>query len=173
MAHSLSNLGLVAWYQGDYQSARTLFEESLTIRRELGDRAGAAVSLNNLGNALLVQGKETEALASFRESLAIEQELVDRWGIAYSLEGIAAASASLGQSLLAARIWGAAEMLREEIGAPISQNDRRHYEIKVAEARDAEKDDTLFDAAWQQGRALSLGQAIELAFNNAPNMEEE
>ena len=42
--------------QGDFASARALYEESLAIRRELGDRRGIASSLNNLGNVALEQG---------------------------------------------------------------------------------------------------------------------
>ncbi len=49
-AHALNAAGALAYYQGDYAAAQPLYEESLAIRRELGDGRGIAVALNNLGN---------------------------------------------------------------------------------------------------------------------------
>ena len=55
---------------------------------------------------------------------SIRRELGDRLGIARALEGAAALAAAQGDSLGAARTWGAAERLREELGSPISPNER-------------------------------------------------
>jgi len=38
IANSLSNLGQVAYEQSDFARARALYEESLAIERELGNR---------------------------------------------------------------------------------------------------------------------------------------
>ena len=56
-AKVLNAAGVLAYYQGDYPAARALHEESLAIRRELGDRSGIAGSLNNLGNVALRSGR--------------------------------------------------------------------------------------------------------------------
>jgi len=120
---SLSNLGHVAVNQGDYPAARALLDESLTIRRELGDR----------------------------------------FGIPYSLDGLAALVASLCEPLRAARIWGAAERLRAEIGTPLLAWERAGYDRSVAAARIASGDDIAFDSAWQEGRGLTLDGAIDIA----------
>jgi predicted ATPase/class 3 adenylate cyclase/Tfp pilus assembly protein PilF len=163
IANSLHNLGLVAYYQGDYPAARSLYEECLAIWREMGYRFGIAVSLSNLGNLVFGQGDYPAAGVLHQEGLVIRRELGDRRGIAYSLEGLATVMAAHGSSLRAARIWGAAERLREEIGSPLPPNERPHYGPRVAAARAALGDDAAFDRAWQQGRALTLEQAIELA----------
>ena len=162
---SLSNLGHVALDQGDYPAARALLEESLAIRRELGDREGIAASLSNLGNVALYQGDYPAARALHEESLAIRRELGDRCGIFYSLEGLAAVVASLRESPRAARIWGATERLRAEIGPPLPPNERSGYDRCVAAARIASGDDAAFDSAWQEGRGLTLEQAIALALS--------
>ena len=160
---SLNNLGNVALDQGDYPAARALLEESLAIRRELGDRWGIARALSNLGNVALNQGDYPAARALLEESLAIRRELGDRSGIPYSLEGLAAVVASLRDSLRAARIWGATERSRAEIGTPLPPCERSGYDRCVAAARIASGDDAAFDSAWQEGRGLTLDQAIDLA----------
>jgi non-specific serine/threonine protein kinase len=162
-AGSLNNLGLVARNQGDYPAARALLEESLAIHRELGDRFGIATSLSNLGNVVLNQGDHPAARALLEESLAIRRELGDRFGIPYSLEGLAAVVASLRDPLRAARIWGATERSRAEIGTPLQLWERSGYDRRVAAARIASGDDAAFDRAWQEGRGLTLDQAIDLA----------
>ena len=165
MATSLDNLGIVFYEEGDYVSARKLLGESLAIMRELGDRAGIATSLNNLGNVACEQGDFAAARALHEEGLAIDRELVDRWGTAFALEGLAAVVAALGISARAARLWGAAERLREEIGSPLPPNDRRRYVRRVAATRATLGDDAAFDRAWQEGRALTIEQAIALALS--------
>ena len=71
--------------------------------------------------------------------------------------------ASLRDSLRAARIWGATERSRAEIGTPLPPSERSGYDRCVAAARIASGDDAAFDSAWQEGRGLTLDQAIDLA----------
>ncbi len=163
IARSLNNLGNVALDQDDFPAARALYEESLAITRELGDRWSIANSLNNLGDVAYSQGDYSAAGALHQESLGMVRELRDPKGIAYSLQSLATVIAALGSQVRAARIWGAAERLREEIGSPIPFNDRPRYDQRVAAARAALGDGAAFDRARQDGRALTLEQAIELA----------
>jgi predicted ATPase/DNA-binding winged helix-turn-helix (wHTH) protein len=167
IAVSLSNLGNVAYQQDDYRAAGAWYEESLAIMRELGDQWGIALSLSSLGNVAYEQGDYRAAGARHEETLAIMSELGDRFGIAYSLEVLAAVVAALSSSLRAARIWGAAERLRTEIGSPLPPSEQRRYDRRVAAARAALGDCAAFDRAWQQGRALTLEQAIELALKES------
>ena len=163
IANSLDNLGHMALEQGDYPAARARFEETLAIMRGLGGRRRITNSLDNLGNVAFEQGDYLAAGALHEESLAIRRKLDDRMGIASSLEELAGVAASLGRSIRAARIWGAAKRLREEIGSPLPTNERPRFDRRVAAARSALGDDAAFDRAWQEGRALTLEQAIELA----------
>ncbi len=163
VAMSLDNLGIVADRQGDRGSARALHEESLAIRRDLRDLRGAAISLHNLGIVALEQGDHATARALHEESLAIRRELGDRWGVAFSLEGIAAVASALSGPDRAASIWGSAERLREGIGSPVTSRERSDYDRLIAGARAALGDDAAFDRAWQEGREMTLVQAIEYA----------
>jgi predicted ATPase/class 3 adenylate cyclase/Tfp pilus assembly protein PilF len=162
VARVLGNLGNVAKHQGDLLSARALHEESLAIKRELGYRQRIASSLNSLADLSIDERDFGSAQALYREALVIGRELGERLRIAFSLEGLAAVVAAQGSSLRAARIWGAAEGLRAEAGSPLPPKDRPAYDRRVAAARTRE-DNLAFDRAWQEGRALTLEQAMELA----------
>jgi non-specific serine/threonine protein kinase len=87
-AKALHGAGTLALRQGDYAAARPALEESLAIRRELGDRPGIAASLNNLGYVVRAQGDYAAASALFEQSLAIKRERGDRQGIAHSHQNL-------------------------------------------------------------------------------------
>jgi predicted ATPase/class 3 adenylate cyclase len=167
IASSLGNLGNVAYAQGHYPVSWALFEESLSISREVGDRQGIGFSLGSLGNVAAAKGDNASARTFFRQSLAIRRELGDRWGIAEVLEGLSYVAFALAEPGRAARIDGAAERLREEIGSPLPPNERPRYDRHVAATRAVLGDDVAFDRAWQEGRALSLEHTIELALEDA------
>ena len=57
---------------------RALFEESLEIKKQLGDRWGMANSLSNLGMVAYNQDDYPAARALFEESLTLRREVGDR-----------------------------------------------------------------------------------------------
>jgi len=69
----------------------------------------------------------------------------------------------MGNALRAAQLGGAAERLREEIGSPLTTEERLRHHRHISAARAALGDDAAFNRAWQQGRAQSLEQAIEIS----------
>lgn len=98
----------------------------------------------------------------------MREEIGDRHGIAFSFEGLAATALATGAILRAARLWGAAERLREEIGAPLTPSRRPDVEKAIAAARASlGADDTTFDAAWREGRAMTLEQAAAYALDDS------
>lgn len=162
MAYLLNSLGNVAFKQGDYAGAGALYEESLAIRREIGDRQGEVYSLLDLGNA----AKEQEDYATARDlcgiGLSISREIGDKQGIGCALLEIADISARQEQIERAARLWAAAETLREAMGASLPPYMQAGYQRKVAAARDS-LGETPFESAWEQGRTLTVEEAIDYA----------
>jgi tetratricopeptide (TPR) repeat protein len=79
---------------------KALHEESLAIKRELGDKWGIASSLGNLGILAADQGDYALARALHEESLGLRRELGDRLGVALSVInlGIAVLAESLNQA---------------------------------------------------------------------------
>ncbi len=84
-------------------------------------------ALNGAGGLAWMQGDYAAARAYLKESLTIKREIKDQWGIAHSLEAFASLAAKESDTERAAALWGAAEALREEIGAPLSPTDREQY----------------------------------------------
>lgn len=72
-AQALAWAGWIALWQGDLEEARLYNEESLDIRRTLGDAMGIAQSLNNLGAVALERGEYEQSRAFYEESLAIRR----------------------------------------------------------------------------------------------------
>jgi hypothetical protein len=55
------------------------------VRREIGDRAGAAESLNSLADVAAGEGVFPAARALYEECLSLQREIGERAGITYSL----------------------------------------------------------------------------------------
>ncbi len=79
-AKALVSAGILAREQGDLTQAWDYLEESLTIRRTIGDAVGSAQCLNNLGLVASSQGDFTRALALLQEALALYREAGDGLG---------------------------------------------------------------------------------------------
>jgi predicted ATPase len=115
-ADALNGAGNLAWMQSDYVVARALFEESLTIRRELEDKQGIASSLNNLGNVTQYQGDYAAARALHEESLTIRRELGDTQGVAASLNNLGQVAIYRGDYAAARALHGESLTIRRELG---------------------------------------------------------
>jgi tetratricopeptide (TPR) repeat protein len=164
IAWSLGNLGLAARDQGDCGTARALFEESLAIFRELGNKRAISASMNRLGMVAHDQGDYGAARALLTESLAISWEVGHRGGLVRDLEGLAAVAVAQAQFERAARLFGGLDGLREAIGQPRAPVARSDYERSVTAAR-ARLGEETFAAAWEEGRAMSLQEAVALALD--------
>jgi predicted ATPase/class 3 adenylate cyclase/Tfp pilus assembly protein PilF len=162
IAFSLTNLGNVAWEQGDLAATRAYYDECLAIRRELGDPRALPFALNNVALVAREQGDFSAARDASQESLACSQQLDDLHGIAEALEGLAALAGSSGDGARAARLWGAVETFRAAQSLPRVPADQMRYTDDFAAIR-AVTDAHDWDAAWSEGTALSLNDAIVLA----------
>jgi ATP/maltotriose-dependent transcriptional regulator MalT len=107
-----------------------------------------------------LQGDAAAARRLYQESLTLLLECkVYQEDVAASMEGMAALEAGQGEPLSAARLWGAAEALREAIGAPMHPVHRASNEQAIALAR-AELGERAFAAAWAEGRLITPEQAL-------------
>lgn len=161
VALSLNNLGAGAVYLKDYRQAYHYHQQSLAIRRALGDKWGVAVSLVNLALVTFQLGNLDEAFDLGKESLNLRQELDDKEGIAICLEIFARIASSQKQASLASRLLGAATYLRQLIQVPLQPFEMEDYE-QILSGLKSEIPARAFEMAWEEGRALSVAQAIML-----------
>ncbi len=77
-AATLANLGGIYDARGDYDTALSYQEESLSILREIGDKKGEGATLNNLATTAHARGDYDSALRYLKESLAISREIGDK-----------------------------------------------------------------------------------------------
>ena len=158
-AETLVKLGDLAWRDGRPDQAASLLDEGLALCREIGDRRGIAMALNSLGLLARERGNPADAEALCGESLAIRREIADRVGLAWSLEAMAGLAGDREDLARAARALGAAQALRDAIGAPLPPCARADHARDLGRLREALGEEA-FAAAWSQGRALTLEEAV-------------
>ena len=157
-------LAVTAMLGGAYERAQTLFEASLEMTRITGNRKGQATSLNNLGLVALCQGDYARAAELSSESLRLSEESLDHQLVTWSLDALAAVWGQQGYVGRAARLWGAAEVLREASDFSQPPDDKRVLEPFLEAAR-SRLDEAEFQAAWEEGRAMTEEQAVRYALS--------
>ena len=165
IAVSLNNLGNVAIDQGCFDEARRLHEEGLALRWDVGDMWVVANSLNNLGNLARDQGDIQQAEARYRESLKIVREYNDRWAMAYLLEDMGRLAALQDQPKRALRLTGAAEALRQAIGAPRSAAEQKKLDSGLENTRQSLGEPAITEML-EDGRRMNFEQAAAYAAAN-------
>lgn len=88
-AKALNVAAILASFQDEYSTARTLAEESLALSRELAERKQTGYALYILGRLARLEGNYTGAVAFFEESLSLFRELGQPYDIALVLSGLA------------------------------------------------------------------------------------
>jgi tetratricopeptide (TPR) repeat protein len=157
---TLHSLGQAAQLRGAYDRAAQLHQESLECFQAFGDRAfGLTWAYHSLGETALGMGLLDEAARYLAQGLALSQTLNEQRDMAWCLAGLGSVAALDEQPKRAARLWGAAERLRQAIGCRPPPAARATYERAMAVAR-AQLGEDAFAAAWAEGRARTLEQAV-------------
>ncbi len=159
MVFALDNLGIVAQFHEEYEAARHYQDEALGICRTYGHKNSLAHVLANMGSRAVAEGDFASAREYYGELLPVLQQQNYYQVIVSCLEGIAVLSYKLGRSIEAARLWGAAEQMREVIKSPISVTSIKRYEQNVAAALE-QSDPDAFQVAWSEGGAMLTHDAL-------------
>jgi hypothetical protein len=115
----------------------------------------------------LNQGDLRAARAPLAESLALYRGTGKLLGIAECLESLAGLAAAERRFTRAGRCLGAAEALRETMGAPLPPSERAEYDRTLRAVRGGCGGEA-FAAAWAEGRAMPLEQAVCVALEAEP-----
>jgi len=157
-------LGDIARCENDYAEAERCYTECLKVFQEAGDRDETPSLLHNLGYVANHCGDYHRALELFKGGLKMHAETGNQAGIAECMAGVSAALTSHGQAEQGARLFGAAEVLREGAGAVLWPANLIEYERSLALLREILDESTLA-AAWRAGGAMPTHQAITEALS--------
>jgi len=168
--------GRRAQWCGEYAEAAALYERSLTIYRELGDRQGIATLLHLRGSMAEYQGDDAATRRYWEESLETFRELDDQIGIgdtvgalgyaayrrgdfctalrAEGLEALAELRARQQQDAEAVGLYAEADDLREATGAPMPLCERPCYRRELASLR-ARLGPERFAAVWEGAHRMA------------------
>jgi predicted ATPase/DNA-binding SARP family transcriptional activator len=172
LARSLPILGLVAVASHDYERAAALHEENLARAREAVDDFAVVVSLIPGALAYAGLGEHRRARSLCGEGLELAWRLRMMHQIAAHLHVSAVLVSLQGQSGGTARLWGAAEALRETVGISLSPVERTYFGPYIDSAR-SQLGEARWGAAWAEGRAMTPEEAVEYALDELKKPDEE
>jgi len=151
--------------RGDLDRARTLHESNLAQAQALGFKETEAGTLGSLAMLAFQQGRMEDALALGKQNLLVSRDLGSLHAIAQSLCRSASTFAVLaGKADTAVQLLSCFEALREQIG--VSEAWVARMNEQTLSAIRARLDESAFAEAWEQGRALTIDEAVALALES-------
>jgi predicted ATPase len=158
--------GRVASRAGRLPDAQGYFRESQARFHAIGDRRFELSAQSELAHNLRRDGLIDEAEAEYRGSIRGWQRSGNRGAVANQLESFAFLAVAKGQGTRAARLFGAAEALRDAADAPMAPPERQEYDAGILRLREGLDEGTL-TAAWAEGRQMTADAAVKLAVTGA------
>ncbi|HEU5369441.1 MAG TPA: LuxR C-terminal-related transcriptional regulator [Ktedonobacterales bacterium] len=162
IAQALNILGEIARFSGDDSRAQHLYEECLAVSQQTGERRRIVFIYNNLAFIALHAGEVERARDLARQGLQLAHAMNNRLLMATALTTLSGSLGLLGQPRQALRLLSASGGGLERMGAFYQPNDQREVDSMTAAVR-AQLDEATFQAAWAEGRALPLEQAVAQA----------
>jgi non-specific serine/threonine protein kinase len=160
---ALCRLGDITYHIGEYQQALACYEETLAVSQQHSHPHGIGSGLRGLGQLTLIQGDYPQARALLSESLAVFMELKDRRCGARCLQSLACVASGLNQPERVARLLGAAEGLRKQVG--LEELPAVQAEREAAAAARAALGEAAFSAQWAEGTSIPLAEAADYALS--------
>ena len=154
---------LVGIYErlGDHRRARALCEDNLRRARATHNERIEASTLGVLATIALEEGRVGDAASMLKTSLGIHSRLGDFLDTAVDLCRFAVVLARQGDAVTAARLLASLEALGDEIGS------RRRIVEELSEETITivreQVDEAALAEAWEEGRTLTLAEAVTLA----------
>jgi len=168
-AQLLVYMAAASGFTSELEQMNAYYMQSKELFEQLGDKCAVADLTKDWGGLLIIAGNHTEAIDLLLKSIKLCYELNH---IQFIATGLGSLSFALGlreepdpaqASIASAQIGGAAERLMDTIGLtpwtranPVVMMIRQRIRLMV--------DDQAWKASWAAGRALTIEQAIDLAF---------
>jgi predicted ATPase/transcriptional regulator with XRE-family HTH domain len=158
-------LGTVRLLQGDSSEAVAEIRRGLDLARARGDRLSTYVALYNLAQAAIAASDHTAARQHLEEGIRLSEQTRDMANLAYFLDALAVVESAEGQAQRVPVLVGAAQSLRETVGAQVYGYYIPDESLRAAAeaAARSELGDDAFDDAVDAGRAMAPPDIVRLA----------
>jgi predicted ATPase/DNA-binding SARP family transcriptional activator len=154
--------GLAAYDLEDFNQMAECIQRALEINRRLGKTGYSVHYLRWLGTASKRLGDYKQSAAYTLESLSAAQRDQDAACVLLALSGMAGIAAAMHQPIHAVHLLGAVEAMLEPLNQVKDRIAQFESDRDTAQAR-AQLDEAAYNAAWAEGRAMSLERAIQEA----------
>jgi predicted ATPase/class 3 adenylate cyclase len=162
--------GTILMNQGRLAEATSIFEGALRQFREAGDAWYEALALGSLAWTRFNAGDVNGAVPFFLRSLLLDRALGDMATTAISLETAAIAALELGEPRVAATLLGALETATIQYGVQPPGGLALLLSTKAPRDRVRDElDEGTVERALEEGRRLSLDEAVDLTIEVATN----
>ena len=155
-------MGMDEEARGNYAAAKKHFEDGLLVFDGIGNLNFQRVLKSELGHLERRAGNLPKARLIYQETIRGWQEVGNRPAVAHQVECFGFIALAEEEPERAARLFGAAEILRKKVDSPMTDQERLEYDRAVAQLRST-LSETEFNARWAEGQALTMDRAIQLA----------
>lgn len=162
-SHTLESLARVEIGKGNYDQAASFALQALNLAEQVGSKQRIAQVQRTLGLAM----RSTDPLGAeqmLRSSLTMSNKLGNKIEIADSLEALAKLNLLSKSFERTTMLFGAVSVLREAISFSMTPAERSESDLCLSTLR-TELGNEAFTTVWEEGRALSLEQAIKLGLS--------
>lgn len=160
-ANILLNMGrTLVFLAPDPERATSYLEESLQLSDALGDATGSMQVRLHLGMVAMQGGDLAAAVMQYQTALRLAWAIKNRVMVAYCFEALGGAALMGGAVPQAVEFFSVGERMRTRLGAYRMDQEDAIYQHWLAAAH-ARLGAATFDAAWAEGQARSLEQALE------------
>ncbi|CAA9430836.1 MAG: hypothetical protein AVDCRST_MAG01-01-2927 [uncultured Rubrobacteraceae bacterium] len=160
--YGLANLALA---RGDGDEAMRLLGEGEALSREAGNWSMLATCLGTQAISTRLDGDDARTAELLRRSVEIAGMLRDDYNVVFCVTGLAGVAAREGRAERAARLFGVADALSEKTGAGVSWSVLRNLNERDLAVTREMLDSEAFEAAWAEGRAMTLEEAVAYALS--------
>jgi tetratricopeptide (TPR) repeat protein len=157
-------MGIGARAQGRFDHAQRHFEDGLRIFSQMGHKGMVTGMRSEIAHTKRAMGHFTEAKQTYRETIKAYQDTGNRPAVAHQLECFAIIAVVEEERQRAAKLFGAAEAIREMTGHKPTDEEQTEEAQFISRLR-AMLPETEFNTLWAEGKSMTMEQAIHLALN--------
>jgi tetratricopeptide (TPR) repeat protein len=155
-------MGIGARSQGRFDLAKRYLEEGLRVFKQIGHKGMMAVMTSEIAHTQRAQGNYIQAKKTYQETIKVFQDYGNLPAVAHQLECFAMIAVVEEEPQRAAKLFSAAEVLRQVTGHKRTNEEEVEYEQFMIQLHSM-LSEAEFSALGAEGHAMTMGQAIEYA----------